>query len=83
MGIFATDPAATVSRAQEDQEQAEGIASDLMDDATKISEAAYALYSDAVACNWHCPLSRTQLEALRQDMATMCARLEALRDGRV
>ncbi len=79
MGIFATDPAATVSRAQEDQEQAEQAAEAMMAHATKISEAAYAIYSDAVACSWRIP--RGGIEQLEQDMVTMVARLEGLRDG--
>jgi hypothetical protein len=83
MGMFAVAPDGFVSRAQEDQEQEIGIALDVDTLATAMANVTDDIHRMAEADNWRCVLTKTQLESLKQDMATMCARLEALREGRV
>jgi hypothetical protein len=74
------DPSAYVSPADEAQEEAEGIAEKIAMLATEIGEEASEISARAGRGSWRWPYGRAALEALLQDMATMKARLEHIKD---
>jgi hypothetical protein len=74
------DPSAYVSPADEVQEETVGIALDLDTAANAIAHETDEIWQRAQRGSWRCPLGRTALEALVQDMAVLKARIEQMKD---
>lgn len=74
------DPSAYVSPEEEDREEQQRIALELDTLASAIANETDEIWQRAERGSWRWPAGRAALEALLQDMTTMKARIEQMKD---